>query len=310
VPAEVTARRTRIKISVMELDPDSQTTRKRLYSPIHPDSEEAPLSPLRSRLHEIIFEADTPAGKAFDVALLLAIALSVAAVMLESVAPIRERYGRQLYLVEWFFTILFTIEYLLRLFCVRYPLRYARSFFGIIDLLAVLPTYLSALLPGAQSLLVIRVIRLLRIFRIFKLTRYLGEAKTLTVALRASRHKIIVFLGAVLTIVTIMGALMYLIEGPAAGFTSIPRGVYWAVVTMTTVGYGDIAPRTVIGQTLAAFVMILGYAIIAVPTGIVSAELVQAARDSLGRSTQACPGCGAEGHDSDAVYCKRCGHEL
>jgi voltage-gated potassium channel len=294
----------------MPQQPGLPEPRQRLYSPLHTESEEAPQSPLRARLHEIIFEADTPAGKAFDVALLLAIAASVAAVMLESVAPIRERYGRQLYLVEWFFTILFTIEYVLRLFCVRYPLRYARSFFGIVDLLAVLPTYLSALLPGAQSLLVIRVIRLLRIFRIFKLTRYLGEARTLTIALRASRHKIIVFVGGVLSIVIIMGALMYLIEGPASGFTSIPRGVYWAIVTMTTVGYGDIAPRTIIGQTVAAFVMILGYAIIAVPTGIVSAELVQATRDSMSRKTQACPGCGAQGHDADAGYCKRCGAKL
>ena len=294
----------------MSPGPAPPEPRQRIYSPIHSQSEEAPLSPLRARLHEIIFEADTPAGKAFDVALLLAIALSVAAVMLESVAPIRERYGPELYLAEWFFTILFTVEYILRLFCVRYPLRYARSFLGIVDLLAVLPTYLSALLPGAQSLLVIRVIRLLRIFRIFKLTRFLGEAKTLTIALRSSRHKIVVFLGAVLSLVTIMGALMYLIEGPESGFTSIPRGVYWAIVTMTTVGYGDIAPRTVIGQSLAAFVMILGYAIIAVPTGIVSAELVQAARDGLGRQTQACPGCGAEGHDSDAAYCKRCGTSI
>jgi voltage-gated potassium channel len=282
----------------------------RLYSPFRSGSEEPPLSPRRARLHEIIFEADTPAGKAFDVALLLAIALSVAAVMLESVAPIAERYGPQLYLVEWFFTILFTVEYVLRLSCVRYPLRYARSFFGIIDVLAILPTYLSLLIPGAQSLLVIRVFRLLRIFRIFKLTRYLGEAKTLMVALKSSQHKIVVFLGGVLSIVTIMGALMYLIEGPESGFTSIPRGVYWAIVTMTTVGYGDIAPRTVLGQALAAFIMILGYAIIAVPTGIVSAELVQAARDAVGKHTQACPGCGADGHDHDATHCKRCGTRL
>jgi voltage-gated potassium channel len=272
--------------------------------------ENANSSARRARLHEVIFEADTPGGKAFDVALLLAIALSVAAVMLESVGPIRERYGRQLYLVEWFFTILFTVEYVLRLACVRYPLRYARSFFGIIDLLAILPTYLSLLMPGAQSMLVIRVFRLLRIFRIFKLTRYLGEARTLTVALKSSRHKIVVFLGGVLSIVIITGAAMYLIEGPDSGFTSIPRGVYWAIVTMTTVGYGDIAPRTVLGQALAAFVMILGYAIIAVPTGIVSAELVQAARDAVARDTQACPGCGAEGHDRDAVHCKRCGTRL
>lgn len=281
-----------------------------LYSRFRAASEEPPLSPRRARLHEIIFEADTPAGKAFDVVLLLAIALSVLAVMLESVSSIREKYGFELYLAEWFFTILFTIEYIVRLACVRRPLRYAFSFFGIVDLLAVLPTYLSLLVTGAQSLLVIRVIRLLRIFRIFKLTRFLGEARTLTVALRSSRHKIVVFLGGVLSIVTIMGALMYLIEGPESGFTSIPRGVYWAIVTMTTVGYGDIAPRTVFGQAVAAFVMILGYAIIAVPTGIVSAELVQAARKPVSGSTQACPGCGVNGHDHDAVHCKRCGTRL
>jgi voltage-gated potassium channel len=261
-------------------------------------------------LHEIIFEADTRAGKAFDVALLLAIALSIAVVMVESVETIRDNFGFELYLVEWFFTILFTIEYVLRLVSVRYPLRYARSFFGIVDLLAVLPTYLSLLVVGAQSLLVIRVVRLLRVFRIFKLTRFLGEARTLTLALRSSRHKILVFLGAVLSVVTIMGALMYLIEGPDSGFTSIPRGVYWAIVTMTTVGYGDIAPRTVLGQAVAAFVMILGYAIIAVPTGILSAELIEAAREHRGLSAEACPGCGTQGHDRDATHCKYCGTKL
>ncbi len=301
-----------IRVSMLLMPPDQSgsPSSHRLYTPLHASGEEVPLSPRRARLHEIIFEADTPAGKAFDIALLLTIAFSVAVVMLESVTPISERYGTQLYLAEWLFTILFTVEYVLRLACVRYPLRYARSFFGIIDLLAILPTYLSLLIPGAQSLLVIRVFRLLRIFRIFKLTRYLGEARTLMVALSASRHKIVVFLGGVLSIVTITGAAMYLIEGPESGFTSIPRGVYWAIVTMTTVGYGDIAPQTVFGQTLAAFVMILGYAIIAVPTGIVSAELVQAARDAVARNTQACPGCGAEGHDHDATHCKLCGTRL
>jgi voltage-gated potassium channel len=280
----------------------------RLYSPLRSGGEEAALSPRRARLHEIIFEADTPGGKAFDVALLLAIALSVAAVMLESVGPIRERYGRQLYLVEWFFTILFTVEYVLRLACVRYPLRYARSFFGIIDLLAILPTYLSLLMPGAQSMLVIRVFRLLRIFRIFKLTRYLGEARTLTVALKSSRHKIVVFLGGVLSIVIITGAAMYLIEGPDSGFTSIPRGVYWAIVTMTTVGYGDIAPQTALGKILASAIMIMGYGIIAVPTGIVSVELAGVTRKKI--TTQACPECGAGGHDHDAVHCKYCGAKI
>jgi voltage-gated potassium channel len=282
----------------------------RLYSPLRSRGEEKPRSPLRARLHEIIFEADTPAGKAFDVVLLLAITLSVAAVMLESVGAIRVEHGKLLYGVEWFFTILFTIEYLVRLACVLHPTRYARSFFGIIDLLAVLPTYLSLVVAGAQSLLVIRVLRLLRVFRIFKLARFLGEARTLTIALRSSRHKIVVFLGAVLSIVIIMGTVMYLVEGPASGFTSIPRSVYWAIVTMTTVGYGDIAPQTVPGQAIAAFVMILGYAIIAVPTGIVSAELVQAAHPHKGTAAEACPGCGAEGHDRDAAHCKHCGTRL
>jgi len=277
---------------------------------VHPRGEERPLSPRRAQLHEIIFESNTPAGRAFDVWLLIAIALSVGAVMLESVGAVRARFGSELYAVEWFFTILFTVEYLLRLSCVRYPLRYATSFFGIVDLLAFLPTYLSLVLPGAQSLLVIRIVRLLRVFRIFKLTRFLGEAGTLVVALHSSRYKIVVFLGAVLSLVTIMGTLMYLIEGPESGFTSVPRSIYWAIVTMTTVGYGDITPHSVLGQFLAAVVMILGYSIIAVPTGIFSAELIRAARDVAGRSTQACPGCGTEGHDSDAVYCKRCGTKL
>jgi voltage-gated potassium channel len=294
----------------MEDGSQRKPPKRPLYSQIKARSEQRPLSERRARLHEIIFEADTPVGKAFDVGLLLAITLSVVAVMLETVGPVRARFGRALYLAEWFFTILFTIEYLLRLACVRHPLRYARSFFGIVDLLAVLPTYLSLLIVGAQSLLVIRVIRLLRIFRIFKLTRYLGEARTLTVALRASRHKIVVFLGGVLSVVVIVGALMYLIEGPESGFTSIPRGVYWAVVTMTTVGYGDIAPESVVGQALAAFIMILGYAIIAVPTGIVSAELVEAAHKKGDVTTQACPACGGEGHDHDAVHCKHCGERL
>lgn len=297
-------------MSPMLADPGSPDRRQRPGRPTHPRSEERPLSPRRARIHEVIFEANTPAGKAFDVGLLVAIALSVGAVMLESVGAIRGRFGGGLYAAEWLFTILFTVEYALRLSCVRYPLRYAFSFFGIIDLLAFLPTYLSLVLPGAQSLLVIRVVRLLRVFRIFKLTRFLGEARTLVVALHSSRHKIVVFLGAVLSLVTIMGTLMYLIEGPESGFTSVPRSIYWAIVTMTTVGYGDITPRSVLGQSLAAFVMILGYSIIAVPTGIFSAELMRAARDVAGRSTQACPGCGSEGHDSDAVYCKRCGTKL
>ena len=273
--------------------------------------EEKPLSPTRARLHEIIFESDTPAGKLFDVVLLVAILLSVLAAILESVVGIQNRYGVLLYGIEWLFTILFTIEYFFRLGCVLRPSRYATSFFGIVDLMAVLPTYLSLFVVGTQSLLVIRVLRLLRLFRVFKLGRYLGEARQLVEALKASRAKITVFLLTVLSVVIIMGALMYLIEGPENGFTSIPRGVYWAIVTMTTVGYGDIAPQTFVGQALAAIIMVLGYGIIAVPTGIFSANMIKVSRSpSHSVSTQGCPNCLAEGHDQDAVFCKFCGTKL
>ncbi len=263
---------------------------------------------LRSRLYEIIFEADTPAGKAFDIALLVLIILSVVAVMLESTASVATRYGPWLRSFEWVVTILFTIEYLLRLYCVGRPARYARSFFGIVDLLAILPTYLSLIIPGAQSLLVIRALRLLRVFRVLKLAHFVGEASELRAALRASARKIIVFLGAVLTIVVIVGSMMYLIEGEANGFTSIPVAIYWAIVTMTTVGYGDIAPQTAIGKVLASAIMIMGYGIIAVPTGIVSVELAGVRKQRV--TTQACPECGAEGHDTDAVHCKYCGAKI
>ena len=273
--------------------------------------EEKPLSPLRARLHEIIFEADTPAGKVFDVLLLAAILLSVLVAMLDTVAAVHERYGTLLYGIEWIFTVLFTIEYVLRFSCVRHPLRYATSFYGIVDVLAVLPTYLSFVIAGTHSLLVIRVLRLLRIFRVFKLARYLRASNVLWGALKASRPRITVFLLTVFTIVMVVGTLMYLIEGPKNGFTSIPRGIYWAIVTMTTVGYGDIAPRTVPGQALAAIVMIMGYGIIAVPTGIFSVELVAAARQQERKvSTQVCPGCAKEGHEADAVHCKFCGSHL
>lgn len=263
----------------------------------------------RSWLHEVIFEADTPLGKAFDVVLLWAIILSVAAVSLESVQSIREQYGAVLVGIEWFFTILFTIEYLLRVICVRRPLVYIRSFYGIVDLLAILPTYVSLFVVGAQTLIVIRALRLLRVFRVFKLARYVGEASVLMRALRASRPKITVFLVAVLSVVLIVGSLMYLIEGgqPGSGFTSIPKSVYWTIVTMTTVGYGDIAPQTVPGQVLASAVMIVGYGIIAVPTGIVTAEIAVARREV---TTQRCRNCGAEGHDPDAKHCKHCGEKL
>ncbi len=268
------------------------------------------MAPWRRRMHEVIFEADTPLGKAFDIALLLVILLSVIVVMLDSVAHIRREHGPTLAVFEWSVTVLFTLEYIARLVCVARPWRYVGSFYGVVDLLAVVPTYMSVFLTGSQSLLVIRVIRLIRIFRVFKLSRYLTEARTLMIALRATRERVTVFLVVVLTLIMVIGAAMYLIEGGRTGtqFTSIPRSVYWTVVTMTTVGYGDIAPQTVLGQTVAAGVMILGYAIIVVPIGVFSAEVSQASR--RGVSTKACPSCAAEGHDVDAAYCKCCGSKL
>jgi voltage-gated potassium channel len=230
-------------------------------------------------------------------------------VLLESVAGIRARWGTELRAAEWLFTGLFTVEYGLRLVSVKRPGRYAGSFFGLVDLLAIVPTYLSLLIAGAQTLIVIRALRLLRVFRVLKLAHFLGEAHHLGLALRASVRKIVVFLGTVLTLVLIVGSLMYLIEGEASGFTSIPEAIYWAIVTLTTVGYGDIAPETFLGRLLASVVMILGYAIIAVPTGIVTVEMAAVRRG--GRvSTQACPSCAAEGHDPDARFCKRCGAGL
>jgi voltage-gated potassium channel len=262
----------------------------------------------RSLLHEVIFEADTPAGKAFDIVLIWSIILSVVAVILDSVNSVRSVYGSTLYAIEWFFTILFTVEYTLRLISVGRPLRYATSFFGIVDFLAIIPTYISIFIPGSQSLLTIRMLRLLRVFRVFKLTGYVSEAKVITTALRASRRKISVFLLAVLTIVVIIGSFIYVIEGEKNGFTDIPTSIYWAIVTLTTVGYGDLSPQTPFGKILASLVMVMGYGIIAVPTGIVTVEMSHAARKTA--STQACPECGAEGHDFDAEYCKRCGAHL
>jgi voltage-gated potassium channel len=227
-------------------------------------------------MYHVIFESDTPAGKAFDVALLIAIVMSILVVTLESVSWIRVDYSALIKTAEWVFTVLFTIEYALRIYCAPRRLRYVRSFYGIIDLISIIPTYLSLFVAGTQYALVIRSLRLLRVFRVLKLTHFLGEAEVLRRALHQSAAKIIVFLGVVITMVFIVGALMYLIEGPENGFTSIPTSVYWAVVTLTTVGYGDIAPRTVAGQTLATIVMIMGYGIIAVPTGIVSVEMSRA----------------------------------
>lgn len=271
------------------------------------ENKERPVAAWRNRLHEIVFESDTLAGRIFDMIVIWLILLSLLAVVLESVREVRDDYGDTLYLFEWIFTILFTIEYILRLMAVRKPLLYGLSFFGLVDLLAILPTYISLFVPGTQYLLSIRILRLLRIFRILKLSEYISEGKVITGALVASRRKITVFLVSVLTIVTIVGATMYVVEGEENGFTSIPTSIYWAIVTLTTVGYGDLSPKTAVGKTLASIVMILGYAIIAVPTGIVTAELT---RKSKQLSTQICPECHAQDHDTDAVFCKYCSAKL
>ncbi|MCC6774663.1 MAG: ion transporter [Gemmatimonadaceae bacterium] len=272
-----------------------------------PADDSAP-DPLRHRLHQVIFEADTRAGKAFDTILLVLILASVAVVALDSSAAIRARYGPMLPLMEWVFTFLFTVEYALRLYSVARPLAYARSFFGVVDLLAILPSFVSLVIPGTQSLLVIRILRLLRVFRVFKLSHYLDESRQLGVALKASRRKILIFIFTVLTIVVIVGAMMHVVEGPANGFTSIPMSMYWAVVTLTTVGYGDISPQTPLGRLLATLVMLMGYGIIAVPTGIVSAEISRSVRGAI--STRACPHCLSEGHMPDANFCRTCGEAL
>ncbi len=273
-----------------------------------PHGTQYPDAPRRQRLHEIIFEAETPAGRAFDVALLVSIIASVAVVLVESVRSMHAAYFEWFYLAEWFFTILFTIEYVLRLYAVRDPLRYARSFYGVVDLLAILPMYLSLLVPGAQALVVIRILRILRVFRILKLAAYLDESGELWRALRASRRKITIFLFTVSTIVVVVGSLMHVVEGPENGFNDIPISVYWAVVTLTTVGYGDLAPATPMGRFLAVLVMLMGYGVIAVPTGIVTAELSRGVREPVTNS--ACPNCGAEGHRADAVFCRRCAAKL
>jgi len=262
----------------------------------------------RKKFFEVIFEADTPAGKLFDVVLMINVVASVTVVMLLSVESISVKYNGLLIAFEWGFTVLFTIEYVLRLACVNRPLRYAFSFFGVVDLLAILPTYLSLLMKASRSLAVIRLLRVLRVFRVLKFGRCLGEANMLLNALMASRRKIFVFMFTVLTLVVIIGSLIYVIEGQENGFTSIPRSVYWAIVTLTTVGYGDISPQTPLGQLLASFVMIMGYAIIAVPTGIITVEMAKYENNNI--TSQVCPECTQEGHDHDAQYCKFCGARL
>jgi voltage-gated potassium channel len=276
--------------------------------------EAPPPSPAwRQRLYAVIYGNETPLGKAFDVALIVSILVSVVVVMLESVASVRATFGAELRLIEWVFTGLFTVEYVLRLICIRHPKLYARSFFGVVDLLAILPTYLSLVYAGAQFLLVIRLLRILRIFRVLKLARYIEEASTLSAALAASKRKIVVFVFAVITLVTILGSLMYIVEGGENGFDNIPLSVYWAMVTMATVGYGDIVPLTVLGKFVAFVIILLGFGIIAVPTGIVTGELIVQARQNQASDRTLPHACFRHPdlrHEPDANYCRVCGEPL
>ncbi len=263
----------------------------------------------KNRIHEIIYETNTPAGKTFDVALLVIIIASVLIVMLDSIGSWHARLATFFLVLEWVFTILFTIEYILRIISINKPWRYIFSFLGLVDLLAILPTYLSVFVVGAQSLLVLRILRLLRVFRIFKLTHFLSEMNFLKMAMKGSIRKISIFMFIVLSLVVILGSVMYLVESGENGFTSIPECIYWAIVTITTVGYGDISPVTPLGKFVASIIMLMGYGIIAVPTGIVTTEMALLARQKIHRH-DACTNCGAEGHDSDAEYCKFCGSKL
>ena len=261
----------------------------------------------KERLYDIIFESDTPSGKGFDLLLIICILFSVGVVFADSVEYYNEHYGQLLYILEWFFTILFTLEYFIRIYCIGKPSMYIRSFFGIIDFLSIIPTYISIFVPASRFLGVIRILRVLRIFRILKLILYIGEANLLLEAMIASRRKIIVFLFFILSLVTIIGSVMYLLEGKENGFTSIPRSIYWAIVTITTVGYGDISPQTPLGQVLASLAMIIGYATIAVPTGIISAEFTSMSHKM---NSLVCPGCSSEDHEDDSIFCKTCGTDL
>ena len=265
-------------------------------------------STFKANLYEIIFESDTPAGKGFDLLLIISILASVMVVFLDSVEHYQTQYGEVFYFLEWSFTILFTLEYFLRIYCIGTPAQYIGSFFGIIDLMSILPTYISIFIPSSRYLSVIRILRVLRIFRILKLMLYISETNLLLKALAASRRKVVVFLFSVLVMASIFGSVMYLIEGEANGFTSIPRSIYWAIVTITTVGYGDISPKTELGQALAAIVMIIGYATIAIPTGIISAEYTAITHNKETDAT--CLECGESGHDQASKFCKNCGFKI
>jgi voltage-gated potassium channel len=263
---------------------------------------------IKHKIYNVIFKADTPAGKSFDIILLVSIVLSVILVFVDSVTEYHLEYGKLLYIGEWVFTLLFSIEYVLRIYAIDKKWKYIFSFYGIIDLLAILPTYISLLLAGTQFLLVIRILRLLRVFRILKLDRFVGASGFLLSSIKASRHKILVFFGTVMSVVVIVGAMMYLIEGPVHGFSNIPKSIYWAIVTLTTVGYGDIAPQTFWGQALASVIMILGYSIIAVPTGIITVEMSK--QKDKAEGNKKCKRCDKSGHKQDARYCDRCGEKL
>lgn len=272
------------------------------FSHLRPDED------WRLTLHEIIFEADTRPGKIFDVLLIIFILLSIFVPILDSVAVFHQKYSRLFDLLEWIFTILFTFEYFLRLICVKKPLNYAKSFYGLIDLISILPAYLGLIFGALPSLIFVRVLRVLRIFRVFKLGKYVRQAQLIGKALKESFPKITVFLTAVGTLLVIVASLMHLIEGPENGFSSIPESLYWAVVTLTTVGYGDISPATPVGKSLAMLLMLTGYGVIAVPTGIITVDIVKEGSKSI--STQVCPNCSKEGHDENAVFCKYCGTKL
>jgi voltage-gated potassium channel len=271
-------------------------------------SKDKKLKKWRQKIHEIIYEADTPAGKMFDILLLVAILISIGAIMLESMEEFRLEYGYILQLIEWTITILFTIEYILRIVSIGKPFRYIFSFFGLVDLIAILPAYLSLGFVDAHQLGIIRMLRLLRIFRIFKLSRYTWGSKVLLLSIRQNRGKIIVFIMTMFTVVTIMGASLYVIEGTEHGYDNIPLSIYWAIITLTTVGYGDIVPGTPLGKVIASLVMVIGYSIIAIPTGLVTMGIAQINKKEV--STQSCPECSREGHDVDAMHCKFCGATL
>lgn len=261
---------------------------------------------LRTRLFHIIFESDTPGAKAFDIALIVAILLSVAVIMLGSIETYAERYGDLFFYLEWVFTLLFSIELILRIYCLEKPTLYLRSFYGIVDLIAVLPPWLVLLVPGVHGLVIVRLLRVLRIFRILRLMEFVGEARLLMDALKRSMRQILLFFSAILMVITLFAALMYTIESSEAGFTSIPMSMYWAIVSMTTVGYGDIVPATALGKSITVVLMLLGYSIIAVPTGVFSAQVIRSIREER-YSEEACPGCGHERHEKRARYCLRCG---